>query len=356
MRHVGSVRDNNRPGTASAVRDLLAVIETMGAEDDIPPALRARIRRLGRDVAAGVIPVAEAQDEVRALFSGLALRAKGVGTRCCQVADVLVGELTRAAGVRWDGIAVPGAADRSNARTGLIELLFPAADFWGIAAAVHEVGHVLAQESRLGNLGYNPARRIIDEREPAGQREELFCDFYATYVLGPAFPAFMILEGLEPAEENSTPAVATHPGARERVFVMMRTLEYLDTLAGQSRAPYRHARVVLESVWRDQDTGPADDGFLTNFTGRLCVEVAPAVGDAFTTPMAARFIADDLAGDGPLPSTANLRALDVVGAAWGARIDTLTAEPTTADHIATRALALLDRIVLRQEGAGDGQR
>lgn len=349
MGHGGSAR-NNGTGRPAAVRDLLAAITAAAEDNRFSPGLRAGLRRLGQDLHEGEVPVDTARDEVRTLLGGLALRNGGHGAQCCEVTEALTRELVATAGTQWDGVAVPGAVDRSGARTGLIELPFPANDFWGIAAAVHEVGHILANAPRLGGLDHNPARRLIDaEQPPAAQHEELFCDFYATYALGPAFPAFMVTGGLDPAEENSSsdPAAGTHPSAHERVLVMLCVLARVDS----------RAHDVLETAWRAQGhPAPTGDSAerLTHFADRLWHQVAPTIGTPFRTSMAARFLRDDLAGNTPLPSADGLRVLDVIGAAWDARIDVL-ADLKKADRIAGRALALLDRIVPRREGAGDAR-
>lgn len=215
---------------------LRQAVETACTRGLLPPSLRDDAYALCDDADAGRVPSDHATYEIRAMLGGLSLRAHGIGEQCCRIADVLLAELAARAGVVWAGRTVPGGEDRANARTGLVELRFPAADFWAIPAVAHEMGHVLARAPQLGRMlgSGNAARRIIDEGAPATQREELFCDFYATYVLGPAFPAFMILERLDPlraAPERPFPdeaeVAATHPTPDKRVLVMLKTLALL---------------------------------------------------------------------------------------------------------------------------------
>lgn len=346
----------------AATRELRAVVELACVGALIPAVLRDEARGLCDDVDAGRTSVAEVGEEIRAMLAGLALRDRGVGRRCCVIADALVAELTSAAGMRWQGLTVPGAADRANARTGLVELRFPATDFWSITTVAHEVGHLLARAPHLGPRpgAGNPIKRVI-AGEPAVQREELFCDFYATYVLGSAYPAFMIGTELDPVAarpmlpftDRSTTA-ASHPSPDKRVFVMLATLAEMDVRAGPFAGEFAAARATLTTSWQARltgdATGPDDEStttVLTHFLRRLWSEAAPALGAPAATSMAARNLPSALrAAAGPPLGAVNLAELElsqVVTAAWRARA--MVADQASVDQIAANAMAVAHEVL-----------
>jgi hypothetical protein len=367
---------------AAQAQALRGALEKVCATGLLPAPLCDDAQALCDDVEAGQVSADHAADEIRALLGGIALRAQGIGQPCCRIADVLLAELASTAGVVWAGRTVPGGEDRANARTGLVELRFPASDFWALPAVAHEMGHVLARAPQLGkNPGSgNAARRVIDEGVPAAQRQELFCDFYATYVLGPAFPALMILDRLrvsEAASERPFPdqaaAAAPHPTPDKRVLVMLQTLALLDQAAGPFDAPHAQARSVLDAAWRDRlaqadkamDPHPDAQTVLSHLVNRLWAELDPVLRCRFSTPMAARTLArdlraeqDDLWTEQPVVPVKGIRVLDVVAAAWQARITEPPPDEPALSGIAARALAAAETVaggsISRQE-SGHGQ-
>jgi hypothetical protein len=330
----------------------------------VPTSLCDDAHALCDEAEAGRVPGDEATYEVRAMLGGLALRAQGIGEQCCRIADVLLADLAARAGVVWAGRTVPGGEDRANARTGLVELRFPAADFWAIPAVAHEMGHVLARAPQLGpKLGSgNPARRVIDEGSPALQREELFCDFYATYVLGPAFPAFMILERLDPSQAapecpfpDEAKAADTHPPPDKRVLVMLQTLALLDRDAPLS-TPHLQARKCLAAAWDQRlsnvgkAAGTATDAekVVQHFVRRLWHELPTVLGSRFTTPVPAQTLVDDLHARGAPAPDPGVRVLDVVAAAWRARTANPLAEAALR-RVTGRALTFTEIVIKRAD-------
>jgi hypothetical protein len=353
-------------------RALRLAVEKVCAAGQMPAPLCAEAHALCDDVDAGLVSADDGADEIRALLGGTVLRAQGVGEPCCQIADVLLADLARPAGVVWVGRTVPGGEDRANGRTGVVELRFPAADFWAIPAIAHEMGHILATAPQLGGRqgSGNAARRVIDEGYPPAQREELFCDFYATYVLGSAFPALMILERLDPrlaAPERPFPdaaeAAATHPTPDKRVLVMLQTLAQLDEAAGPWNQPQAQARQFLRAAWHERLASagetttphPATEKVLQHLVKRLWTEVDPILGCRFTTSMAARTLVDDLGAGRAVSSRAGVRVLDLVAAAWKARIINGSLDQAAISGLAARAQAAAEAIAQRAEDQTGGQ-
>jgi hypothetical protein len=365
---VGSpvMHDHRGPRSAVAprwpqVQALRLAVERVCNAGLVPEPLCNDAHALCDDVEAGLFSADHAAEEVRALLGGVALRAQGIGERCCLVADALLADLAQAAGVVWAGRTVPGGEDRANARTGLVELRFPAGEFWAIPAVAHEMGHVLARAPQLGRRpgSGNAARRIIDDGLPAAQREEFFCDFYATYVLGSAFPAFMILERLDPslaAPERPFPdketAAATHPTPDKRALVMMRTMTLLDEAAGRWDAPQAGARRFLEAAWRERLTragkaarpNPDAEVVVPHLVNRLWNDLDSVLQSGFSTPMAARTLVDDLRAGGKVSSAPGVRVLDLVVAAWAARTTNPVPDQAALSGLADRALAAAERV------------
>lgn len=309
--------------------------------------LRADAYDLCAEAEAGRVPLVEAREEIHALISGLAIRALGIGARCCAIADQLVRQLV---GDRWRGITTPGATDRSNPRTGMVQLRFPATDFWSVTAVAHEAGHLLAREHDFA------ARRVIDEGEPKTQREELFCDFYATYVIGPAYPAYMITEELEPAHarpERTFPdpdaASASHPTPDKRVLMMLKTLAAMDE-TDELFAPYQQVRTRLADAWQRRlgstahDLEPNAAIVVTHLFNRLWKDVVPVLGKPYLGSIESRRLADDLRAPHPSPPVEGLSIRDVVAAAWRARFGP-PADGEMTTRIERRAVAAAQCVI-----------
>ncbi len=327
--------------------NLRSALDRACATGLLPGPLRADAYHLCTEAEKGRVPYAEAGDEIHALISGLAIRTHVIGEQCCAIADEFVRQLI---GDRWHGVTAPGATDRSNRRIGMVQLRFPATDFWSIAAVPHEVGHLLAREHGFA------ARRVIDEGEPQAQREELFCDFYATYVIGPAYPAFMILEEFNPA--LARPALpfpdpeamsATHPTPDKRVLMMLKTLAAMDE-ADEFFSPYLRARTRLANAWRRRlgsaGSTPNSDTeiVVTHLFNRLWKDVGPTLGPPYLGSMRSRNLADDLRAPHPAPPADGLSIQDVVAAAWRARLGPPADHETTA-RIEQQAITAAEHVV-----------
>lgn len=297
----------------------------------------------------------EVAAEIRALLSGAALRSSRIGMPCCGIADALLREIVGEIHLTWGGMTVPGTEDRANARTGVVELRFPAADFWAIPAVAHELGHVLVRAKQVGaHLGAaNPAPHVVNEGPgPPAQREELLCDFLGTYLLGPAYVAFMIHERLDPATAAPDLAFldpkasgASHPTPDKRVWVMLRTLERLDDATGAFHRPHAHARSRLSQAWQERTghvggPGASTVQALDTVVTRLWSELNPVLDARFTVPMAASTLPDALRNGKAVDIESTVRVLDVVTAAWRARISASAPDDLSGLAIRARDLAV----------------
>jgi hypothetical protein len=207
-------------------------------------------------------------------------------------------------------------------------------------------------------------RFLIQEDWPDAQREELFCDFFGVYALGPAYAQFMIMYRLDPSEAapnlpfpNPEAAEATHPTPDKRVAVMLHTLARLNQATGRVASPHAPAMDRMSVEWRKQ-TGsddvvdPETDERLRHLVGRMWGDLDPVLDCRFSPLMGASAMADALRG-GIRPSlTRNLRVLDVVAAAWRARTFPHVPDRDTIAGISERGLALCRGIILRATEPG----
>jgi hypothetical protein len=157
------------------------------------------------------------------------------------------------------------------------------------------------------------------------------------------------------------------------VLVMLQTLALLDQAAGPFDAPHAQARSVLDAAWRDRlaqadkamDPHPDAQTVLSHLVNRLWAELDPVLRCRFSTPMAARTLArdlraeqDDLWTEQPVVPVKGIRVLDVVAAAWQARITEPPPDEPALSGIAARALAAAETVaggsISRQE-SGHGQ-
>lgn len=294
-------------------------------------------------------------EECLILAGGLSLRDNGADKGACTVADQLVREISSAVGQACAVLTVPGTEERTTYATGVIGLRFPGPDIWALPIAAHELGHVVAHTLQVippdGGRRHNPLLGAFhaDGSIPR-QREELWCDFFATYVLGPAYPWALLthLPSVDgpPGGELEDPATVldTHPGAHVRIHMTFEALSLANAAAGRIHAPYTTAVGRLRSV--SCPPVPERSRKLVHLlAGRFWSIMTDTLGTCpYSVPMAARWLAGHLASGEPLGADRGVRVLDVVAAAWKARVDAWDRGTDITRHVEGRAWDLCLRL------------
>jgi hypothetical protein len=327
---------------------------------------------------------AQAQvDSVRreslAFLGGVLLRGLDHQGESCELAEAMLRELNQHLGVEWANLVLPGEEEFTARLTSIVRVRFPHAGVWELPIAVHEFGHVVAH-GLAQNTGEDTPRRnplagpLNAEGGVPPQREELFADFFATYTVGPAFACTLLLlrfnpELTRPEQDFEAPetATATHPTVDKRAELVLWTLRRMNETAGNFRRPYAAALTTLETAWRAQLAAARPQAELSrltrkklSFLGNQFWQVAEDHFDArvrHAIPMDARGLVDQLTSSQPLgPIADGVRVLDVVGAAWRARLQQWGERPAAApDSIGARALELARAAAAARPGGAAGQ-
>jgi hypothetical protein len=295
-------------------------------------------------------------DECLMVVGGVLLRTGGIDQGACAIADHLIREISTAAQQGWMALTVPGQEERMSYSTGVIGLRFPGPSIWALPIAVHEFGHVVARTLEVtppdGGQRFNPLMGTFyaDGAIPR-QREEVWCDFFATYVLGPAYP-WAVLTHPPPGEapageefEGAATALATHPGIDTRIHVTLETLQRMNATAGPFQTPYAMAVDRLRSAANPQISDRSRK-LIRLLVSRFWTVVTENLGSCrFSIPMRARWLVEQLASNQATVAPPELRVLDVVAAAWKARVDAWEHGMDTSRHLEGRALDLCRQLV-----------
>lgn len=295
-------------------------------------------------------------EECLTVAGGILLRVKGTEADAFAIADQLIREISSAARRSWIALTVPGEEERTSYSTGVITLRFPGPDIWMLPIAAHELGHVVARDLEVtptdGGPKYNPlTETFYSGRSIPRQREELWCDFFATYVLGPAYPWALLADlpsaDRPPNEEFEDPvtSLATHPSTQIRLYATLKTLECMNAATGPYDAPYALAIDRLTSICNPQ-VSVNSGKVIRLLIGQFWNVVTGYLGMCrFSVPMSARWLSEQLASGQPISADPRLRVLDVVAAAWNARVDSWIRGADTTEHLEGRALDVCRRLV-----------
>lgn len=338
---------------------------------------RERARRLAEDVGGGV-PLPECwaalrqmQDSAVALFrealrfvqGGLA-RASGLDEGLCRVADALLQDLGARAVLHWDGFTVLDEGEFFGEMAKIIRLRFPDASVWDLPVAAHEFGHFVAQELRTqrGDGTYRYPVQDLLAREPAGSHawwalQEHFADAFATFALGPAYPAACILLRFDPMRSAEPPGPGSrHPAAGRRVAAILHVLREMDRAEGELLRPYGPIAERLAGAW-EASVASARDGALAAMPAaseqppdaERLYEILRAglAGARYEGWARATSLVGELAGEADLGRAARAdracRIADVLNAAWLWRLQA-PRQPAEVIRVGGRALALCRRL------------
>jgi hypothetical protein len=187
-------------------------------------------------------------------FEGTMLRSSFPhGNEICRVADSLIYYLNYWSGLEWDRFTVMTARGESFAEmTGIIKVRFPDFTVWRLPLVAHEFGHYAISRITYGNR--HPFKNIVEEwinlKKPETIMEkrrlqELFADVFATYIMGPAYAATLILLNLNPRDDLAFVDGITHPNHNKRVYCILKTLKEMS-----SQDDYSGIIGYLEKAWQ----------------------------------------------------------------------------------------------------------
>jgi len=188
------------------------------------------------------------------------------GPGICDLADVMLQEFARRAGVNWSARTVVGKDPFLAEDTEVIRVRFPDWSIWNLPLMAHEFGHLVALDTRAF-LEYQEQEASVDPASPSRPTsvdqnryrqtlrrhlDELFADLFATYALGPAFACNVFLLHLNPAEAYLS--LGTHPAHDVRAQVILQTLGRMNESARQEEGgdePYARLQADLSHGWSE---------------------------------------------------------------------------------------------------------
>ncbi len=269
--------------------------------------------------------------EALLLLGGAVVRSPGTSdgtwrshvSQFCTYADTVVDEIASRTPVgRWESFTVPGLVDQFRYETRLISVPFARPSLWSLPTAAHEFGHHAARSIHRFEAGRS--RNLLDELHAALPEtaswywvEELFADAFAAWTMGPAYGLTCLTLTFDPVTAGrGTP---THPPDSTRLALVCDVLARFEDQTvvwlSQSMAQAWRRLVEVSEAGEGRDEARAAEWF-ADIAG-LLRERLPFATYA-TAGRAAALAADGLRGDA---ATFQGSAVDVVNAAWMARVD-----------------------------------
>jgi hypothetical protein len=311
--------------------------------------LAVQVRRSGadRDRLERLSELRRASDralsESLALVTGALAREFGLDRGRCAEADRFIALLARRLDRRLARPTVPAEQEYLHRAADVIRRRTPDYGIWDLPVMAHEFAHVLVN----GLLSYDAVddlqRRRVAEllegrpTEVRRQAEELFCDVFACFAVGPAYACCLVMHRLDPSAAAGNDPRRSHPSDAARVHACLRTLRRMNT-NGPSAGWFGTTLWRLDRAWSamqaDADpTARLDEDQRAALDVEL-VEIWAVLEGALD---AVRFpagngvdrIMDDLdAGRAPRPGHG---AIDLLNAAWVSRMQTWSSGASIAD-------------------------
>lgn len=199
--------------------------------------------------------------ESYALATGAVLRAEHLDGGACDVAERLIADLAALVDERLARPVVPADSEFLHRATDVVRRRLPDYGLWDLPVMAHELGH-LVTDLKVYDAEYE-LRLGVDESLRGGwpgcstaQGEELFCDVFATFALGPSYPCALLLHRLDPtAPADTADPNATHPPDAVRAMAVLEALRQLDACA-TSRCRPRRMATQLENIWAELSGRP----------------------------------------------------------------------------------------------------
>lgn len=268
-----------------------------------------------------------------ALTMGMLTRAAGLDDGRCEQADLFVGELAARVDRRLARMSVPGDGDSVHRATDVIRRRVPDDGLWDLPVMAHEFGHLVAGGSSSWDPGADvitaPVAAALQGLEGAAraQEEELFCDLFAAYTIGPSFLCTQVFHRLDPWASAVARRDASHPGDPTRVHAV---LVLLDKMRGRMSPHHFDTHLYwARAAWQQMQATAPPEAVLTD---QQAAEVKARVASwwAVLTNHLSGFVhirslvADQLVAAirsaAAIPPAEGFLAADVLNEAWSVRL------------------------------------
>lgn len=276
-----------------------------------------------------------------AFEQSVSLRAKAPAAGVCAAADRIAEEFSSKVGQPRLHYAVVSEAEHFGADASAIHLSYARLDLWSLNRAVHEFGHLWAEEFASGPGGAQTAfiASIAGKWAP-DPAKEFFADLIATFLLGPAYAYSCLLLDFNPADRIGSD---THPSGDERAHAILTALEQLAAMAEFTAPQMTQLLQELRLFWSSARTAADASGpircaqdleYAVKIGIKRLKKEIPNAGQ-FSLSLANGVALSLAEQQGNRPAQA--RASDILNGAWLRR----RADPANASTIAKKALAMI---------------
>ena len=294
-------------------------------------------------------------------FGGALLRSIERIDGLCKVADALLLQLSKQAGVEWNRFTILAEGSFFTEATGIIRLPFPDYSIWNLPVAVHELGHYVGPRivKSDGTYPFQIKRQQIvasytDAAEAERQKsfwQEDFSDLFAIYAIGPAYACACLVTAFSPTDGTACKDGREHPAHAKRAYLM------LEMLRGIGQNQYANLAKHLTDLWKRNLKAAghttclqeADLPQLDNRVAEIYSILALAPSVEYKDWTRASELADGLKANksvGQLTKSTDSIA-DVLNAAWLWRINQANVSDTQLQIIDDKAIAMCRNIMDR---------
>jgi hypothetical protein len=228
----------------------IAALSRPGAQPDTAERWQA--------LAAAQSDVSELCAESLALAQGAWARREMADGDVHVLADHLVSDINRLAGLDWDRLTVPAEREFYSDLAQVIRVSYPALGIWELPLVAHEFGHFAADRmAYVQRRGYQHRRQLLvgDAIATEGEQDdyfwaiagEYFADAFATFATGPAYVWSFVMLRAEPVGAHESDF--EHPPVAHRVEAMLEVLRHMDR-NGIGRVRFQRPTDAIAGVWR----------------------------------------------------------------------------------------------------------
>jgi hypothetical protein len=300
--------------------------------------------------------------EALAYLQGVLVRASGLDRGLCTVADALLDDLSRRAGVAWNRFTILADSEFFADMAAIVRLRFPELNVWSLPIAAHEFGHFVGPALRLKSAGISrhPFEEILEResrRDARGWRytHEYFADAFATYALGPAYACTCALLRFDPSTASTDGE--RHPSEAKRMHLILGILDEMNR--SEPLEPFGGVLQVLQEAWAEQIASGGEgaglderaraevDALRDELLALMQQHMPPRLRYSGQRGMRASVIAAAMIGEAELRLVRDDTIAEVVNAAWECRLQAARLSRSDVEPIAKRAFQLSLDIALR---------
>ena len=139
-------------------------------------------------------------------IQGVLLQNSGLDSGFDNMVDALLHEL-RSVTTRIRPTRLTARRYEHNSVTGILNTSFPDYSVWSISQIIHELGHLVMAE--LPSDVMNILASSLAIRDFRSVMDELFCDSFATFVMGPSYPCSYILLYAQPLDTSNPEQISS---------------------------------------------------------------------------------------------------------------------------------------------------